>query len=381
MVLGLDRKRNGRWVERRYLKSIAGLVLAAGLLYGFTYQLDWQSVWEILRAVDLRMIGLSALLMVGTYLLRSLRWQVLLGSQDRCRFSAAFAATAIGFAALFLLGRAGEFVRPLTLTIRDRVRMSSSLASILIERVFDMVLVVLLFGLALLGLQTTGGMPVSSRLSTLRITSIVLVGVSVLGIYGLIKFHRHADGAIATLARNMARWPQRLSKPLLELLHSLAIGLGVFINREALSATILLSLLQWLLVIALYWTTLAAFDLELSISQTIFIFGFAMIGSAVPTPGGASGAYHAATAGSMMLLGIERNRAAGVAIALHLVTYAPALILGCYYLIRDGSLLVRQPDQFAPMPSPLLAGELETLPISLPIAPEIAEEQAETEMI
>jgi hypothetical protein len=59
-----------------------------------------------------------------------------------------------------------------------------------------------------------------------------------------------------------------------------------------------------------------------------------VVGSLVPTPGGAAGAFHAATAGGLLLLGVEREIAAAVSIVMHLVDFGPALLFGLFYFLR-----------------------------------------------
>jgi uncharacterized membrane protein YbhN (UPF0104 family) len=59
-----------------------------------------------------------------------------------------------------------------------------------------------------------------------------------------------------------------------------------------------------------------------------------MVGSVVPTPGGAAGAFHAATAAGLIFLGIHKETAAALSIVLHLVDFGPALIFGLFYFIR-----------------------------------------------
>jgi len=61
------------------------------------------------------------------------------------------------------------------------------------------------------------------------------------------------------------------------------------------------------------------------------------VGSAVPTPGGAAGAFHAATGAALVLLGVAREQAAAVAIILHLVDFAPAALFGFFYFLRGTS--------------------------------------------
>jgi hypothetical protein len=64
--------------------------------------------------------------------------------------------------------------------------------------------------------------------------------------------------------------------------------------------------------------------------------GFAVVSSLVPTPGGAAGAFHTATAASLIFLmnDIRTEDAAAVAIAMHLVYFAPAIVFGLYYFVH-----------------------------------------------
>jgi hypothetical protein len=61
----------------------------------------------------------------------------------------------------------------------------------------------------------------------------------------------------------------------------------------------------------------------------------------VPTPGGATGPFHTATAAALAFLGVEQNKAASVAIILHLVIFTPATVFGMYYLAKEGLSLKR----------------------------------------
>jgi hypothetical protein len=69
--------------------------------------------------------------------------------------------------------------------------------------------------------------------------------------------------------------------------------------------------------------------------------GWALVGSLVPTPGGAAGAFHAATAAGLIFLGVTRDKAAAVSIVMHLVDFGPALFFGLYYLLRGDISLAR----------------------------------------
>ena len=68
--------------------------------------------------------------------------------------------------------------------------------------------------------------------------------------------------------------------------------------------------------------------------DSTFVMGVASLGSLIPTPGGAAGAFHAATAGSLIFLNMDKDQAAAVSIVMHLIYFAPAVVFGLYYLMH-----------------------------------------------
>jgi hypothetical protein len=89
------------------------------------------------------------------------------------------------------------------------------------------------------------------------------------------------------------------------------------------------------------WLVLLAFGLPFGFKETIFVLGWGIVGSLVPTPGGAAGAFHAVTAAGMMFLGVAREQAAAASIVIHLVDFAPALLFGLYYVLRGDVTISR----------------------------------------
>jgi len=110
--------------------------------------------------------------------------------------------------------------------------------------------------------------------------------------------------------------------------------LSVLSDRRRLAISIGWSLLLWFSVAVGNLLVCRAFGLQFGMSQVLFVLGWSMVGSAVPTPGGAAGAFHAATAAALILLGVVREQAAAIAIVLHLVDFGPAALFGLFYFLR-----------------------------------------------
>src|SRR5215213_3444665 len=122
------------------------LLLTFGLLAFFFRKADPAGVWAETRRAD-PLLLLYAVVVTGlTYAIRAWRWQSLLAPIGPTRYRVAFETTVIGFAANALIpGRVGEVLRPYLLARRENLNATSAFATIILERVLDLVTVLLLF--------------------------------------------------------------------------------------------------------------------------------------------------------------------------------------------------------------------------------------------
>lgn len=290
-----------------------------------------------LAKADPTYVAASVLIICIGYLLRAIRWQVLLAPITKSSLKELFATTTVGFAAIFLIGRAGEIVRPMWLPMRDRrVRPSSALVTLGLERIFDLAALVCFFAANLLFFT-----PPAGREEEFRFVEVVgvalLVGV-VAAFVALVVYQRMAGRVIEFFSRiTDRRWiPGRLRKIFLSILEKLSGALAILTNGKELLLVSFWTFMLWLAISIPTWLVMLAFDLPITFSDSLFVMGFATLSSVVPTPGGAAGAFHAGTGASLLFLknDILREDVAAFAIALHLVYFAPAIVFGLYYFLH-----------------------------------------------
>jgi glycosyltransferase 2 family protein len=317
------------------LKSVLILAIGLGLAWWFISRLDLDAVGVHLRNARIWPLALAALLVNLTMFARSLRWRVFLSPIRKAEFSNLFAATTVGFGAIFVIGRAGEIIRPAVLSLRERIKPTATFATILIERLFDTTAVVSLFAINLLFFEPLPDQSNANSIEAIRSIGLTLLISLGVGIAILALLRLKAPVIIEWMERRVSWLPQKLSSPLLNFVRHLADGLSVLLNLRALAKAIFFTACVWALVSAATWLTLFAFGLSFSISHAIFVLGFGLVGSVAPTPGGSAGAFHAAAAKGLEFLGLDSNLAASVAIIYHLIAFGPPFLIGLYYLIRD----------------------------------------------
>src|ERR1700757_3878963 len=137
-----------------YRKLLFLLVLTAIILIA-SYSLlgqafDWSLFVSSLWNVQPVWLTASILATLLTYVARAFRWQVLLNPVKSVRMGQLISTNVLGFSAIYLIGRAGELVRPLWLTRREHIPLTASVATIIVERFLDTLMLIALFGWALL---------------------------------------------------------------------------------------------------------------------------------------------------------------------------------------------------------------------------------------
>jgi len=327
---------------QKYLKFILLFLFAIFIFWFFGRNLNWQEVILSLQKANTVYLILATLGICLGYFLRAVRWKVLLAPITETSLKELFATTTVGYAAVFLVGRAGEIVRPMWLPMRDpKVRPSAALVTLGVERVFDLASLICFFSLNLFWFNIPTGR--ESELAYIKIIgNLMLIGV-IVGFLVLFVYHTFSALFIIWAEKAIDKpWiPARIGRIILSILKQLAAALMILKDWREIAAIIFWTVLLWLSIAVPTWFVLLAFDLPLSFSDSLFIMGWAAIGSIVPTPGGAAGAFHAATAGGLIFLNVDAERAAAASIAMHLVYFAPAVFFGLYYFLHGDMSLAR----------------------------------------
>src|SRR5688500_14189317 len=135
-------------------------LLAIALLGWFLRNADLQVVWEHVRNANLALLLLALAFVAVTYWVRAMRWQCLLAPIGHTRFRTTFRTTVIGFAALSLLpARAGDVLRPYLLARQEGLTTSATFATVVMERVLDLLAVLALLAIFVWGFSDNVTLP------------------------------------------------------------------------------------------------------------------------------------------------------------------------------------------------------------------------------
>jgi uncharacterized protein (TIRG00374 family) len=318
------------------VRTVLVSLLAIALFAWFLSHANLASVWtQVKRArIDLLVAGFFAVIL--TYVIRAWRWQYLLHPIGPTRFRTAFRTTVIGFAALGVLpARAGDVLRPYLLARQEGLLVSATLATIVMERVLDLIAVLALLALYVWGIADPATLP-PALLRGIEASSALAGGVAIalMGVMWVLATHpERIGGLVFAMARVL---PHAVADRLAGLARTFSGGFAVAREPRALAAAVAWSFPLWLAIAAEAWLVTIAFDIAMPFTGTFLLQALLVIGVAVPTPG-AVGSYHEAyRIGVTTFFGAPEDTAVAAAIVTHAISYFPVVLAGIVFMAQDG---------------------------------------------
>ena len=327
-----------------HLRTAIVSLLALGLLAWFLRGTNLGEVWNQVRQVRAELLVLSLLMVCVSFLARTIRWRYLLNPIGDTRFRTVFRSTIIGFGALGLLPvRVGDVIRPYLLARQERLPVTSVFATIVMERVLDLVAVLALLALYVWGF--TGESNLSPRLlNSIKFSAtIAAAGAAVLlAIMWILATHpERIGGFAATLARVL---PGKLSHRVGNLASTFSSGFAATRDARQLVMALVWSFAVWIAIAAQAWAVTTAFGIAMSFTGAFLLQSILVIGVAVPTPGGVGSFHEAYRLGVTTFFGAANDRAVAAAIVTHLISFIPPVLGGILFMAQDGLTFGRLED-------------------------------------
>jgi uncharacterized protein (TIRG00374 family) len=327
---------------RSTLQTLVVLALAVGLLALFLYHVDLRRVGSAIAHAQPVWLLLSFATTLINLAIRAYRWQYLLDPLGKVRFGSAFRATAVGFAASTVLpARAGEVIRPYFLARHEHMSATGAFATIILERLLDIVAVLVLLAAYVFGfgrgleltnpvalgvLKWTGATAALGALVALVILFVLAGNPERLG-----RATKRIAAVVPSFASAIARVAEKFAR-----------GLGAIRSPSRLFVALVWSFPLWLSIAVGIWAVAVAFRLAMPFTGSFLIVALLVLSVAVvPTPGAIGGFHAAFRYGATTFFGAPDDAAVGAAIVLHVLSIGPSLLLGLYFAAQVGVNLSR----------------------------------------
>jgi uncharacterized protein (TIRG00374 family) len=355
-----------------------GLLVSAVCLYFVLRGVQWGEVWRHLSEVNLPLFGLSMLLMLAAYFLMTWRWQHLLdplevpvpagisaadgnpsspatrGVRSHVSLLNLYGKMLTGyFFNAFFPARAGDLVRAYLLGRKTGLRKTTILATIVIEKALDgiVLLVLLLLSLIMLPSISTAGV---GGLDPDLLAWVAGVGI-VVALAGLAVFYMFSTQIARLVGSIMSRLPlpARLKRLPVRLVETFAGGMHVFKSPMPLVSAAAISVFVWLTVALMFLAGLmsfrTAFPAELTgLAGLFFITGLVNLGLLVPALPGNVGTYEALVVAAMAFFRVDKELAVAFALIFHVGQLIVTLVVGLFaFWAQNMSLAEMRPVEAA----------------------------------
>jgi uncharacterized protein (TIRG00374 family) len=300
----------------------------------------WSTVAASLANARLSLLLLALATIYACYAIRALRWVQLCRSLGDTRFRHVYTATLMGFTCVFLLGRAGEPIRPVLIARKDSLSIPQMFGVFVLERILDMAATATIAILGLLSFRRGAAVGSAGRLVLTSARSagiLLLVGFVAAGAF-LIYFRLHgASWLRARLGR--PEWHHGWRARIVLLLEGFSEGLEGIRTWRDLGAASVYTVAHWMLVMLVYVWVIRAFPgalSRLSLRDIVLVLAFTLVGSAAQLPVAGGGAQAATFLVLTLIFGIEKEPAAVASILCWLVSFASCCVVGLPLLFHEG---------------------------------------------
>lgn len=320
--------------HRRWLFWL-GLVISAIFLYLAFREINYGKLWATLKTAQWWWLVPGLIVYFTGVLVRTWRWQYLLKPLKKLSILTLFPIINIGYMGnnVFPL-RMGEVLRSVVLKRREDVPISGSLATIVVERIFDAVVVV---GFVLLNLGQLTHLPGADAFSQLGTLANWAVAVFLAGLFIFILMAMFPKPALRLIHAVVQRFlPERWREPVMKISDQFLEGLMSLRSPKDALMIFLTSALIWTLETILYWCVDRSLGLGLTFGQMMLLNGVVNLVLLVPAAPGGLGTFDAAVRAVLETFAVPPEPALGYTLILRIALWVPITLVGAVYFMREG---------------------------------------------
>jgi len=332
---------------RRILIALLILAGVVALAYHSRHKIHladftWRKFISSVGQANIFLLLLCLVGIYGCYAIRAIRWQRFCEYVGPTDFRNTYAGTLMGFASIFVLGRAGEPVRPLILARKERLPVASMFGIFFLERFCDFSAAAVLACLALLvfpnRLSDAGAD--MNWVDSARNGGWLLLA-AMIGLIAILVVYRLHGAAIVD--RGLERWRTAggFRSRFASAITGISEGLQAIRTTSDLLAAIFYTALHWILATLIYLGVAKAFGeaflhTEMNFSGAMLLLAVTLVGSVLQLPGVGGGAQIASFIALTKIFGVEQEPAAAIAVVLWIITFAGSTLAGIPLLIHEG---------------------------------------------
>lgn len=309
----------------RNLKIISGFLITIILFIFLLRDLDFELFFKYVFEGKISLIILGIIIYLSSFIVRGLRWKILLKHLKDFELRELTMLTVAGYAVNNIFPvRIGEFTRAWITGKRNNVSRTSALASIFVERIFDGLTIALILSITLFFY------PFPGNVKTLALMASVLFGL----LFIFVLLGTFSDKPLRIIMYLRKKLPSFTSF-IFDVAEKFLKGASSLDSSKQIISVTLLSISVWVLELSVYILVSKAFGIDVPFAGYLFMLCAANLGMlAAPTPGGL-GVFQAAIIYALKSFSILYEKRMAVAIVLHMSHIIPVTIIGLLWLYKN----------------------------------------------
>ncbi len=316
------------WKDFR--RMLPGLLVSVVVIAVLLYFVDLSEVVEALKQTNYSLVPVSAAVLILSMLARAVAWRAIL--QDKVSVSKSFFTISEGYLLNTVLPfRLGELGRAMLLSTTSKVGLTfwEVLATILVERIFDLALMA--------SLLITTVLFVSGAEWAMQ-AALTVAGLVVVGFVVLYLVTRNQEWALRLFEKIFGRWP-KLVEFGRDKVESIFEGFSALTDIGRFLQVLLWMLVSWSLNVSWYYILLLAFLPGAKFLWAAFTVGMTGLGVSVPSTPGNLGVLEGSIVAGLTIVKVDESLALAYALLSHAIYIAVTVTLGIFGLTRDGQSL------------------------------------------
>lgn len=317
-------------LQSKQFQALLGVGISLAIITWMYLTVEWDQVWHILKRSHYWAFIPALFLFLIHFLLRAWRWKYLLpklGTREEVGIRSLFDSVLMGVFGTFILPlRAGEFVRPYLLSVISPHSFSSAFVSVVIERFFDLIFVLLSFGLMLFFME---------NIPDLAFQGAVMLAGLALAILLFIIISSTCPASLTALIERFAKFiptfaRDKIKKFLLDLIH----GSAVLRSWQTLASVLGLTVMVWLSNYLVFYQFMFLFDIPATFWMAVALSVVLALAVAAPSAPGFLGVYQIGCIAGFALFGIDKEVAVAYSLITHVFQYVIFILYGLFLLFK-----------------------------------------------
>lgn len=327
-------------------RLIFSVLITVVIIVILLLQISLKDLYTLLTTIDPFWAALGSIAYFFATLFRALRFKWLIYSKS-IPFSDLFRITAFYHLSLMVLpSKLGELSYPYLLKKKSRMNVTEGLASLIISRVYDFVIILAVLLFVSIGFQ--GFFRFNSSLVILLVT--LLIGFLIIALFYMGTFLRWLSYGLGRIPNRTGLRNARFVQWIQKKMSDMAEDFYAIHGRRTHFHASLASLASWAMIFCTFYAYMRGFGVDIPFGRMIFGSTIGVVANALPISGiGNWGTLEAGWAAGFLMVGLSKEKAIATGFGVHITIFIVCAIISFFCWATDKKQ--KNPSPAAPLMS------------------------------